>query len=271
MQVSIQAVMETGILSAEQCKMPDDADIELVSRFLREHVGLSVLDLRHNKSPKASSDLAASDANEKYLIEVGGFDDAQAQPPANDDEPFVSSPYHYLNHVTKKMRRAARKQLKGTSAVYSGHIWLLALIARSAIDPDHMREQILGTVYGMADIEQRRATGAVPRYRCLYFNESGFRRHPELDGVLSIAQGQIALYLNDFAPLAERLRQSLLGQFFAKHGALYDKHEWEHQGELVADFPGDRKDKELMLTTLNRKYANRDLRVSSLRHYRPRV
>jgi hypothetical protein len=248
--------------------MPDDADIELVTRFLRDHVGLAVFDLRHKQSLGASSDLAASDANEKYLIEVGGFDDPESQSADTGDVPFASSPYHYLDQVTKKMRRA-RQQLKGSAAVYAGHIWLLALLARSTIDPDHMREQIMGTVYGMADIEQHRATGARPRYRCLYFNESGFHRHPELHGVLSIAQGQIALYLNDFAPLAERLQRSLLCQFLAKHSALYDKFEWENRGELVADFPGDRKDKDLMLAKLNKKYPDRDLQVSSLRHYRP--
>jgi hypothetical protein len=51
MQVSfadlrIQAVMEAGILSAEQCKMPDDAEIELVSdaaRELESRLGQTVL------------------------------------------------------------------------------------------------------------------------------------------------------------------------------------------------------------------------------------
>jgi hypothetical protein len=250
--------------------MRDDDDIKMVSDFLRNEVGIVPARVRPSTTPSEKRcDLVATDESEQYLIEVGGFDDNPVIRQTDElggHYDFEPKPYHYLDQVTKKLR-TAQKQLRGTASMHPDHLWLVGLIARSAHDPDHMMEQIRGTIYGMADIIERRGADSYARYRCLYFDHSGFYRHRQLDGSFVICQRRIALYINDYGRQIERVRRSQLARYFKKHNAMYDKHEWEHRQELVADFEVDRNDKQAVLTRLNQKYPNRNLQISPLRHY----
>ena len=126
-----------------------------------------------------------------------------------------------------------------------------------------MSEQILGTLYGVGAITDSEAGGAFRRRRhCLYFSESAFFKHPDLDGAIVHGPDGIALYMNDYGRRLDRVRQSGLACFLARHNAAYDKEAMESRSDyLVADFEMDRTDPNAVLDRLRQKYSSPKLQI----------
>ena len=120
---------------------------------------------------------------EKYLIEVKGINDEDEikQTLRNGGIYETDRSHVYRKRVAKEIHKA-QNQLQSTANDYDDHLWLVALIARSKYDTRFMTEQILGTLYGVGAITDSEAGGAFRRRRCLYFSESAFFKHPDLDG-----------------------------------------------------------------------------------------
>jgi len=162
---------------------------------------------------------------------------------------------------------AASKQLESTAKDYTDHLWLVALIARSQYDPRFMVEQIEGTLYGAATINDHEP-GHCRRRHCLYFSESAFFKYRDLDGAMLFGPASVALYVNDYGHRIDRLSRSGLGQFFARHQALHNRYSMEKDGDcLVADFDMPRSDPEVVFARVKEKYASRHLQLGNWHHY----
>ena len=125
-----------------------------------------------------------------------------------------------------------------------------------------MHEQILGTLYGVGAITDSESGGKCRRRRCLYFSESAFYKHPDLDGAIVVGLDGIALYMNDYGRRLDRVRRTGLACFLAPHEVVYDKEAMESRCDcLVADFEMDRRDPHAVLERLKKKYSGRNFQV----------
>jgi hypothetical protein len=240
--------------------MSDERDIEDIRKCLTA-AGLFVtsVDVDPNGLTERC-DLSAEDASEKYLIEVKGINDEdEIKRTLRSGQIFETDRSHvHRGRVAKEIHKA-RNQLISTANDYDGHLWLVALIARSKFDAPFMVEQILGTLYGVGAITDYEAGR---RRRCLYFSESAFYKHPELDGAIVLGPDGMALYMNDYGCRLDRVRQSGLACFLAQHDAVYDKEAMESRCDcLVADFEMDRSDEQAVFARLQLKYSTRKLQV----------
>ena len=251
--------------------MDDERDIEDVCKYLKT-AGLLVT--RVDVDPKAERcDLSAKDTREKYLIEVKGINDEdEIKQTLRSGGIYETDRSHvYRKRVAREIHKA-QNQLQSTATDYDDHLWLVALIARSKYDARFMSEQILGTLYGEVAITDSEAGGALRRrrclYRCLYFSESAFFKHPNLDGAIVLRPDGIALYMNDYGRRLDRVRQSGLACFLAQHNAVYDKEARESRSDcLVADFEMDRTDPNAVLDGLKQKYSSPKLRIVNLHRW----
>ncbi len=243
--------------------MDDEHDIELVCKNLKA-AGLVVARVDVDQSATVERcDLSAKDTCEKYLLEVKGINDEdEIRDLLRNREMFETTRSDvYRSRVAKEIHKA-KKQLQSTSKDYEDHLWLVALIARSKYDARYMHEQILGTLYGVGAITDSETGGECRRRRCLYFSESAFFKHPDLDGAIVLGLDGIALYMNDYSPRLDRLRRSGLACFLAPHEVVFDKEAMEsHCDCLVADFEMDRRDANAVLGQLKKKYPGRNLQV----------
>jgi hypothetical protein len=243
--------------------MDDERDIELVWKNL-EKAGLLVTPVDVNPSASVERcDLAAKDSCEKYLVEVKRINDEDniKQELRNGQMFETTRSYVYRLRVAKEIHKA-KKQLESTAEDYKDHLWLVALIAGSSYDPRFMHEQILGTLYGIGDMTDIEAGGERRRRRCLYFSESAFYKHPELDGAIVLGPDGIALYMNDYGRRLERVRRSGLACFLSPHDVVYDKETMESRCDsLIADFEMDRKDVPAVFARLQKKYSDRNLQM----------
>jgi len=241
--------------------MGDEEDRREVRKCL-EAAGLRVEDIPEDSvAGSKRCDVFARDASERYLVEVKGFhDDEMIKGKLHNAEVYErDSSDTYRGNVTKEIRDAI-KQLGSTALHYDDAIWLVALVARSKHDADVMSEQIMGTLYGVAAITDRGPDGVARRRHCLYFSESAFHRHPDLDGAIVLDAQGVGLYLNDYGRRVNRVRESGLARFLAQHSASYDMAELESRADcLVADFDMDRANREAVLDRLKQKYAGRNL------------
>jgi len=244
--------------------MDDERDIEDVCKYLKT-AGLLVT--RVDVDPKAERcDLSAKDGCEKYLIEVKGINDEdEIKQTLRKGEIYETDRSHvYRKRVAREIHKA-QNQLQSTATGYDDHLWLVALIARSKYDARFMTEQIFGTLYGVGAITDSEAGGALRRRRCLYclyFSESAFHKHPDLDGAIVLGPDGIRLYMNDYGRRLDRVRQSGLACFLAQHNLLYDKEAMESRSDcLVADFEMDRTDQNAVLDRLKQKYSNPRLQI----------
>jgi hypothetical protein len=197
------------------------------------------------------------------LIEVKGINDEEdiKRTLQNGGMYETDRSHVYRPRVAKEIRKA-KNQLQSTATDYDNHLWFVALIARSRYDASFMAEQILGTLYGVGAVTDSEGSGNCRRRRCLYFSESAFYRHPDLDGAIVLCPEGIALYLNDFGRRTERVRQSGLACSLAQHLALYDKEAMESRNDcLIADFEMDRTNEHAVLDRLKQKYSSRNLQI----------
>jgi hypothetical protein len=241
--------------------MDDERDIEDVCKNLKV-AGLLVTPV--DVDPKAERcDLSANDTQEKYLIEVKGINDEdEIKQTLRNGGMFETDRSHvYRKRVAKEIRKAM-SQLQSTASDYDDHLWLVALITRSKYDAPFMSEQILGTLYGVGAISDSEVDGTCRRRRCLYFSESAFYTHPDLDGAIVLCPDGIALYMNDYGHRLDRVRQSGLARFLAQYNVLYDKESMVSRCDcLVADFKMDRRDAHAVLDRLKQKYSSRNLQI----------
>jgi hypothetical protein len=241
--------------------MDDERDIEVVCKNLTA-AGLLVTPVDVDAKVERC-DLSAKDTCEKYLIEVKGINDEdEIKQTLRSGGMFETDRSHvYRNRVAKEIHKA-KNQLKSTANDYDNHLWLVALIARSNYDSHFMSEQILGTLYGVGAITDTEVGAECRRRRCLYFSESAFFKHPDLDGAIVLGPDGIALYMNDHGRRLDRMRQSGLACFLAQHDVVYDKEAMESRSDcLVADFEMDRTDPNAVLERLKQKYSNRELQL----------
>jgi CheY-like chemotaxis protein len=247
--------------------MSDDYDIALVRKFL-EKAGCEVERLPA-PNDKKYCDLRADDGDEKYLIEVKSFhDDATIQQTLRNGDIHEGEHRHtYRDSVAKEIREAI-KQLQSTAEECGDALWLVALIARSKNDASFMFNQIIGTLYGVGAITDCGPDGGSRRRRCLYFYDSAFYRHRELDGALVLDSKSAVLCMNDYGRRLDRVRQSGLACFLAQHKAFYDMATWERDFDcLVADFKMDRADRPAVLERLKQKYPGRKLLLMNWYRY----
>jgi hypothetical protein len=252
--------------------MEDDQDVADICRLLR------AADLEPERVPEAEGqgckrcDLRVVTAQEQYLIEIKSFhDDATINQTLKSGTVYECTHSKvYRDQVAKQVRDAVR-QLQSTPREHPDNLGLVALIARSKIDSSFMTEQIIGTLYGVAAIIDDTDVGADNAgqlRRCLYFNDSVFHRHPELDGALVLDDAEnVCFLMNDHGHQLDRLRRGKLACFLAQHNALYDAPTWEKRGELVADFEVDRADGEAVLARLREKYRDRKLHLTNMVHW----
>ncbi len=243
--------------------MDDERDLNYVCENLQA-AGLSVT--RVEVDPKAEverCDLSATDTREKYLIEVKGInDEVKIKQVLCKGEMFETTRSHvYRNRVAKEIHKA-KSQLQSTAEEYKDHLWLVALIAKSKYDARFMHEQILGTLYGVAAITDCEADGKRRRRRCLYFSESAFHKHPEVDGAILLGVDGISLHMNDYSSRIDRVRRSGLACFLEQYKVVYDKEAMEDRCDcLVADFEMDRSDVRAVIERLKEKYHGRNLQA----------
>jgi hypothetical protein len=118
------------------------------------------------------------------------------------------------------------------------------------------------TLYGVGAINDSEVDGTCRRRRCLYFSESAFFKHPDLDGAIVLGPDGGALYMNDYGRRLDRVRQSGLAKFLAQHNVDYDKEAMESRCDcLVADFEADRRDAHAVFNRLKQKYFSRKLQI----------
>jgi hypothetical protein len=244
-------------------QMDDRRDKELVCTVLRDAGLTASLVPVDPRVGVQRCDLSAHDNDQDYFVEVKTInDDDEIRQTLRRGEVYeTDSPIVYRKRVAKEIH-SAMKQLRSTAGEHKDHLWLVVLIARSH-DVHSASEQILGTLYGVGAIVDRKTSD---HRRCLYFSESAFHKYPGLDGAIVI-DGGAALHLNDYGPRLDRARQSQLARFFAQHGALYDKETMESRVDcLTADFEMDRADEHAVLEQLKAKYRNPNLQLMHWHH-----
>ncbi len=266
--VTVKEILDVQIAkkqrkTSSEWKMDDEHDIEDVCKYL-EAAGLRAtkIDVDPNALSKRC-DLSAEDTCAKYLIEVKAINDEDKIKQTLRIGGFYETDrsHVYRKRVAKEIHEA-KNQLQSTARDYEDHLWVVALIARSKYDARFMSEQIIGTLYGVGAITDCGADGGSRRRRCLYFFESAFRKHPDLDGAIVLGPDGVLLCMNDYGLRLDRMRQSGLACFLAQHNALYDMAKWESDGDcLVADFEADRADEQAVFERLKQKYPGLKLQL----------
>jgi hypothetical protein len=244
--------------------MNDHEDIQCVREIL-EGTGLAV-----ERVPTAAArrcDLRAVDATATYLIEVKGFHDSQEMNAVLATGGVFTSARRtqHLGAVNSAMKDAV-VQLDGSALPGENAFRLVVLLALTSAAPTVTESQIRGTLYGMRIVYGVRKTGENLCANCLYFAHSGFAGFSSVDAALIVhANGDFALFVNDFGPNKMTFMKSGLAKWFAARGALNDAHSLEHAGgHLVADFDHDRSDSDTIRRLLMDKYQ---LRTAVVLHF----
>jgi len=231
--------------------LDDRADLREILKAL----GLTSADVSEADTKRC--DLRAHDGEgENYLIEVKGFhDNADIDQTLQKGDVHVGKRSLVGSNVIEKAVQYAIKQFEATPTD-DGALWLVALINRTVYGSDVTSKQIYGTLYGIRWIVHVDSAGQNVSRKCLFFSHSAFHRHPELDGAIVIDQGDVSFCLNDFGRRVERVRQSVLGRYFAQRGALNDAATLEASGGFLhADCCLDRKDEHAVLEYVKEKYG----------------
>jgi len=218
----------------------DAKDIEDVHEIM-ESAGLETARIPVAATPRC--DLRARDAEgEQYMIEVKGFhDNEEIGPTLREGKVHAEVRSLVLSQaIEAAIEDAINRQIPATPGA-DVSLCMVVLIARTTFGAEVTRKQILGTLYGLRAIVFVDSTSQTVSQDCLYFSESAFHRHPQLDAAILIDSTGVALMLNDFGLRIDRARRSLLSRFFNERGALKDAATLETRGFFWADCPLDRR------------------------------
>jgi len=234
----------------------DAEDIKLIELALSE-AGLCVQRLAEGADP--TCDFQAGDAaDERYLIEVKALhDDADISPTLRRGEMYEkTTPMNRSARVDSVIDKAIG-QVAATTERVPDSLRLLAFVVRSKLDAKVRYQQLMGELCGKRSLITRSSTpGKNDHHECFYFAHSAFFQHRNaIDAALTYFIDGFTLFINDHSPRAERIRKSVLGQFFDSRKAMMDNAALLRHGYLIADCNLDRSDEPAMTRWLAERYG----------------
>lgn len=220
--------------------MTDNDDLSYAAHVL-ELGGLQVEPVPTGAAPRC--DLRATDAGERYLVEVKAcHDDKAIGKILRDDDVYERSRSFNESAAIKNKIQDAVRQLQETLDPLRPELRLICLVNRSRYDGELISSQIRGVLYGVRCLVGSGAAGNAIRHECLYFAESAFYKYRDgVDAAMIIDAVGVSLWLNDHSVRADRVRGSGLAQFFAGRAAFNDEGTLEKRGWLVARCSFDRR------------------------------
>jgi len=208
---------------------------------------------------KRSCDFTVSDSQSRYLVEVKGRTDPnELWTTLQQDETYESGRDLCRSNRIQDVVDGAMKQLTETRRTRFAEFMLTALVVRPVLSRDAEFRRVMATLYGTQELLEFGADfKSRTTYTCLYFDESSFFRHEELNAALVfVGSEKWTLCVNDFASNAAEFRKSQMYRQFIKARAIFDPASaTRDQGYLVADFDVSRSDRGSMQREICRRYG----------------
>lgn len=203
-------------------------------------------------------DLIATDEHHTYLIEVKARTDSEEirKTLANGRVFSDSQDTYYSNRVSDIVDEAIT-QLDTVGQTTPHDFRILWIFACTTYSREVTFDQICGTLYGMSEILWAAPDGKAASKQCLFFRNSSFHKHPQLDAAV-VCEGHSGLLLcvNSFSSGSGRFRNSKFYDTFAGLGGVFEPEEEETTGRrFLADCDLDRDDEQAVLEYVKRKYA----------------
>ncbi len=235
-------------------------DPEVEARSLFVHLGLTVQPVETGERP--TPDLLVLGDGPGYLVEVKArYDDASAEDELRSGR--VASHQRSLGYEDKVARiaRNARRQLRAQDPERE-RIWMLWLDARAVMSNEGLRDQLIGTLYGVRHAVFEDQEGDTVSLHCYYARPGVFERWPELDIAIVADRDGWLLCLNEFSDRKVNVRALRLAREFAARAAVVVPSELERAGKaMVVPITLDRRSDQAVTAHLREKYEHPELLV----------
>ena len=234
-----------------------DPESEAIVFF--EHLGLTVE--RIGTGDRKTPDLRVLGDGPGYLVEVKArYDDASAEGELRSGR--VASHQRSLGYeeTVARIARRARKQLWAEDPERE-RIWMLWLDARAILGSDGLREQLVGTLYGIRHAVFEDEAGAASLH-CYYARPGVFERWPELDLAVVAERSGWLLCLNELSNRVADVRTTRLVHQFAARSAVVEPSHLERAGKaMVVPTTLDRRSDQVLTAYLRERYEHPELMV----------
>lgn len=243
--------------ATERNKMQAETRDERFAADALRSIGITVDRVMENGAP--SCDYVATDGQARYAIEIKSRTDPKDLWKTVDRGEIYETgrEIHRSSHV-EAIVDGAMKQLRQTRQRASVDFQVVVFIIQPVFSRDAEFERVMGTLYGTQELPnlgpdlQTHST-----LTCLYFRESRFFRHKDLNGAIVIVGSEHwTLCVNNYAANATAFRGSQLCQWFALNRSHFDPDEaTRERGYLIADFDMPRADIAAVQLAVRAKYG----------------